>query len=198
VLVLFAEAVFEPAPRERPFASMVSSAVSLRALTCAVTSCGAVFLLCTRCYRGQRYCSETCAHAARNESMRSAGRRYQRTREGQRGHADRQRAYRQRQKVTHQGSRGAAAAVRKRTRLNLGGATREPSEIRLERANHPSDGGELPGNPGGLRAGSGSGAQRSRTMPWGDVVARHFPRASVDLPIAVCSRCGRPGHVRPP
>ena len=64
--------------------------------------CRAQVLLCRRCDRGQRYCGSACAHAARRDSLRAAGRRYQSTRAGRFAHADRSRRYRQRcNNVTH-------------------------------------------------------------------------------------------------
>ena len=68
--------------------------------------CRGQVVICSHCDRGQRYCANGCARVARNESLRAAGRRYQRTRRGRHRHAERQRRYRQRQreKVTHQGS----------------------------------------------------------------------------------------------
>lgn len=80
---------------------------SLRFVQCAEGSCGAVFYLCRRHDRGQRYCSEACRGAARRASARAARRRHQRSREGRLDHADRQRVYRERvmdqgpQKVAH-------------------------------------------------------------------------------------------------
>lgn len=64
--------------------------------------CRAQVLLCRHCDRGQRYCGSACAHAARRDSLRAAGRRYQSTRPGRFAHADRSRRYRQRcNNVTH-------------------------------------------------------------------------------------------------
>ncbi len=69
---------------------------SLRFVQCAQGACGAVFYLCRRHDRGQRYCSEACRVAARRASVRDARRRHQRSREGRMDHADRQRVYRER------------------------------------------------------------------------------------------------------
>lgn len=61
--------------------------------------------ICSYCDRGNIYCGERCANVARKESVREAGKRYQRTRRGCSKHAGRQRRYRSRgKKVTHQGS----------------------------------------------------------------------------------------------
>jgi hypothetical protein len=76
---------------------------SARLFNCA--RCRTQVVLCSRCDRGNRYCGPTCSQAARQESMRAAGRRYQRSRRGRFRHAERQRRYRSRRhKVTHQGS----------------------------------------------------------------------------------------------
>jgi hypothetical protein len=55
-------------------------------------------LLCSRCDRGQRYCGRACSRAARLESRRAAGRRYQRSRAGRLAHAARSRRWRQRRR----------------------------------------------------------------------------------------------------
>ena len=73
-------------------------------------------VLCSSCDRGQRYCGEDCARAARDEAQRAAGRRYQSGDVGRAHHVERTRRWRLRQKergvpgapdggfVTHQGS----------------------------------------------------------------------------------------------
>ena len=67
--------------------------------------CRAQVLICSHCDRGQVYCAEGCSQAARQESQRHAGRRYQQSRRGRLAHAERARRYRaRRNKVTHQGS----------------------------------------------------------------------------------------------
>ena len=67
--------------------------------------CRAQVLVCSRCDRGQIYCASGCAQAARQSSLRAAGRRYQSSRRGRFAHAERSRRYRRRQhNVTHQGS----------------------------------------------------------------------------------------------
>jgi len=58
--------------------------------------CREQVLLCSRCDRGQRYCGRACSRAARLESRRAAGRRYQRSRAGRLTHAARSRRWRQR------------------------------------------------------------------------------------------------------
>lgn len=69
--------------------------------------CSAVFWICPRCDRGQRYCSPACRAAARLQQHRSANGRHQRTPEGRLDHRDRQQRYRRRlaqETVTDQGS----------------------------------------------------------------------------------------------
>jgi len=67
--------------------------------------CGMQVRICRRCDHGNIYCPGACAQIRRRESLRRAGRRYQRTPRGAWCHAARQRAWhvRQKQKVTHQG-----------------------------------------------------------------------------------------------
>ena len=67
--------------------------------------CRVQVLICSHCDRGQVYCAAECSQAARQESQRQAGRRYQQGRRGRLAHAERARRYRaRRNKVTHQGS----------------------------------------------------------------------------------------------
>lgn len=65
--------------------------------------CGMQVCICAQCDCGNLYCPGECAELARRESVRRAGARYQRTFRGARRHAERQRRYRERQKleVTH-------------------------------------------------------------------------------------------------
>jgi len=55
--------------------------------------CGVFVCVCRRCDRGQCYCPGGCAGVSRRESLRAAGRRYQRSRRGAQHHAARQRRY---------------------------------------------------------------------------------------------------------
>ena len=92
---------------DRESASPAQGAV--RRLMCA--RCGLLVLLCRRCDRGQRYCSQACSVANRRESQRAANRRYQRTDAGRNAHATRSRRWRLARSaeqtnepcVTHQG-----------------------------------------------------------------------------------------------
>jgi hypothetical protein len=80
-----------------------------RLFTCA--GCRQLRAICPGCDRGNRYCCRTQAADARRTSVRAAGRRYQHSLPGRFTHAARQRRYRARQKVTHQGSAPAPVAV---------------------------------------------------------------------------------------
>ena len=77
---------------------------SARLFNCARCRCQVV--ICSHCDRGNLYCGQRCSQAARRQSLRAAGKRFQNSRRGRFAHAERQRRYRQRrrQKVTHQGS----------------------------------------------------------------------------------------------
>jgi hypothetical protein len=74
---------------------------SARIFICA--RCRRQVVICSHCDRGNRYCGPSCAHSARRHPQREAAQRYQRTRRGRFAHAARQRRYRQRANVTHQG-----------------------------------------------------------------------------------------------
>jgi len=72
--------------------------------------CRAQVIVCGCCDRGQVYCKAGCAARARQQTLRTAGQRYQASSAGRRTHAARQGRYRERrQKVTHQGSPRPAA-----------------------------------------------------------------------------------------
>lgn len=71
--------------------------------------CRAQVFICRRCDRGQIYCANGCAQAARRASLREAAQRYQHSRRGRLAHAQRARRYRARlNKVTHHGSPATA------------------------------------------------------------------------------------------
>jgi hypothetical protein len=83
--------------------------------------CSAQVVICRRCDRGNRYCGEACARAARSESQRASNRRYQATPRGRNLHAERQARYARRkcsqaatrkQPVTEHSSARDASAVR--------------------------------------------------------------------------------------
>jgi len=74
--------------------------------------CRAQVFICRRCDRGQIYCANGCAQAARRASLREAAQRYQHSRRGRLAHAQRARRYRARiNKVTHQGSLATAPSA---------------------------------------------------------------------------------------
>lgn len=81
--------------------------VVLRQRSCRGHDCGASFLICRSCDRGQQYCSDRCRSHARLQQHRRANARHQRSPEGRLDHRDRQRDYRlrhARRRVTDQGS----------------------------------------------------------------------------------------------
>lgn len=63
-------------------------------------------VICSHCDRGNIYCGPTCSQHARAQKHRIANQKYQKSLQGRRKHAERQKRYRQRQKnkVTDQGS----------------------------------------------------------------------------------------------
>lgn len=71
-------------PSENPF----------RQRLCNASACRRLFFLCSRCDRGQRYCSDPCRSQTRREQLRAANRRYQQSPEGREGNRDRQQAFR--------------------------------------------------------------------------------------------------------
>ena len=74
-----------------------------RLFQCARCCCQVV--VCRHCDRGQIYCGSGCAGQARHQTLRKAGKRYQKTRRGQEKHAARMGHMRARRKiVTHHGS----------------------------------------------------------------------------------------------
>ena len=74
-----------------------------RLFLCA--SCRLQVLICSRCDRGHRYCSQDCSKAARRRSLQAANERYQKSHQGRLQHAKRMNRYRRyKNKVTYQGS----------------------------------------------------------------------------------------------
>ena len=71
--------------------------VILFQLFCNLPECRAVFCICRHCYRGHKYCSETCRVIARRRQMDEARLRYRRTNEAKLDQRDRQRQWRLRQ-----------------------------------------------------------------------------------------------------
>jgi hypothetical protein len=69
----------------------------LRVIECAV--CTRAFVLCRRCYRGQKYCDEPCRRRARREQCRRAQDAYLQKLAGRRRRAEASAAYRARQRA---------------------------------------------------------------------------------------------------
>lgn len=65
--------------------------------------CNAQVIICRRCDRGQRYCTNGCSQNARAASLKRAGKKYQESRPGRVNNAARQQRFRQcqKEKVTH-------------------------------------------------------------------------------------------------
>lgn len=80
------------APSDRPF----------RQRFCQAEHCRVLFLICSHCDRGQRYCSPDCRLRSRVAQLRAARRRHQQSPEGRLDHRDRQRAYRRRKVASSQ------------------------------------------------------------------------------------------------
>jgi hypothetical protein len=57
----------------RPAPAFAAAPITpLLLITCRLPICERRFLVCSRCYRGHKYCSDACAAAARAESIRKA------------------------------------------------------------------------------------------------------------------------------
>ena len=84
-----------------------ASSEGLRLRRCCDPTCNTLFAICTRCDRGQRYCSQPCRARMPQLQQRAAGRRYQASCAGKEAYRRRQREYRHRhhsERVTHQGT----------------------------------------------------------------------------------------------
>jgi hypothetical protein len=68
---------------------------------CRAPACRVRFFICSYCYRGQVYCSESCRQPARREQRRQANRRHQQTLRGRLAHSRRQHTYRRRLTPAH-------------------------------------------------------------------------------------------------
>lgn len=73
--------------------------------------CGAKFVVCRSCERGQRYCPGACAKQARARQLKIARRRHQQSQEGRADHRDRNRR--------HRSKRHGSARVMDTTSKNL-------------------------------------------------------------------------------
>jgi hypothetical protein len=90
--------------------------IEIRQRECRGPECRVVFYICRSCDRGQCYCSEYCRRCSRLAQRSKANRKYESSRAARLDHADRQRAYIERQKqqsekMTGQGSEQADASV---------------------------------------------------------------------------------------
>ena len=94
--------------------------------------CAALVLICAACDCGQRYCAGDCAALCRQESMRQAGARYQRTPRGAHNHALRQKRWRDSHlKVTHQSFQNSPCASTVLVSSIVLGRTDEKTHSRL-------------------------------------------------------------------
>ncbi len=67
-------------------------------------SCGAcarVFVICSSCYRGHRYCGEPCGSEARKASVKAARKRHRTSPEGLADKRDREKVYRSKRRASH-------------------------------------------------------------------------------------------------
>ena len=69
-------------------------ALGLRAVVCAWEACGQVFLLCSACDRGRKYCSQDCRGRGRQESLQRARRKYAVSAKGKEKGRERQKRWR--------------------------------------------------------------------------------------------------------
>jgi hypothetical protein len=114
-MVLLAE------PSDRPF----------RQRFCQSSNCRSLFLICSHCDRGQRYCSLDCRLQSRAEQLRAARRRHQQSPEGRLDHRDRQRDYRRRQDASSEGA-SAISVTDHASKASLDSATiASPTDSRV-------------------------------------------------------------------
>ena len=76
-------------------------------ITQSCLNCSVSFSVCSKCWRGQKFCSESCRAEKRKYQTKSAGLRYRKSAKGKANHLKRQNRYRKRlksKKVTHQSS----------------------------------------------------------------------------------------------
>lgn len=165
---------------------------SFRISNCKIASCRKQFSVCSKCDRGQVYCSDPCRVQGRRESLRRAGSRHQKSPEGARDHADRQAEYfsRWKKKLTHQGSNFQNVSI------GL------PSPVLVEDVSilcHEADEGSVNGveesvtNPSTDSSfGDASPTeQQSHVEIRESTVSEQFERCTSDV---VCIVCGRSSH----
>lgn len=107
---------------------------SLRLVVCAHEPCSRAFLLCSRCDRGNRYCSRSCAAAARAVSLVTIRRNYEQSDHARADRRARARAYRLAKKsVTDQGSQAPPSrrnlAQSRPGRASDGGKSKERDDV---------------------------------------------------------------------
>ena len=101
--------------------------------------CGTIFGICRSCFRGQRYCSDSCRKDARAEKHRASNRRHQRSPEGRDNHRDRQRDYRKRLKDRGVTDQSCSAKTAPRSLFQIAASEGDPHE-----AAHGGDGADPP------------------------------------------------------
>lgn len=81
-----------------------------RLFSCCLCHC--LVVICSRCDRGQRYCTPSCSSKARRISLNRANKKYRSSLRGRTANAERQARFRASKKiVTHQGSDSVSPRV---------------------------------------------------------------------------------------
>src|SRR5580704_8136844 len=166
--------------------------------TCALVTCTALFFVCRRCDRGQRYCGAVCARAGKRRHARARGRRYEKTFEGRRRAAARAARYRAK-KVTHTtplpaGASGTVSQPATETTLTVARVGEELADVDTRDGSDAGTAGDPGAGPGGAAADGAArdaavgadGSARAREAERGaGAVVRHE-----DVRCAVCGRRG--------
>lgn len=151
--------------------------------------CRRQVLICSRCDRGNAYCTKECSVNARREKQREARKRHQGTENGRRDHAARQRQYRQRQRERAAGGAASADKALRRCASPSRGADwrREADGARVYRCRQS----DVEASPSTINV----------TLPLATVTDHGSPARPINAVVpldatgkrlARCDRCGRP------
>lgn len=181
----------------------------LYGVRCTAEGCGLTLLLCRRCYRGHRYCSQSCRQRTRREQCRAAQRTYVADKKGRIRAAAASRAYRK----TRGAGRRATRSTRDSPRAPAN-VVPAPTSDKLELP--PAAAPPSPVDRVLIEAATSAAAPQTReSSPAAPEIVAESSRAAVffvidqglpaardqryaSIPTLRCARCGSEGRLRRP
>ena len=164
---------------------------ALYSVQCTARGCDLVLLLCRRCYRGPRYCSESCRQRERREQRRAAQKTYLSDQKGRRRAAAAAKAYRRR----------SAGTDRPASRSKADSPPAEPSSQPESKVSDASPSSSVFSAAfDGARADEREPGQSPADPSLHFVIDQGLPTAQderyASIPRLRCVRCRRPGWLR--